>query len=211
MSSTWRRAMLYLGLGPDEEYEDYDDQDRYQERHAGSPSGAPMGSGVGQAVPVRPVQPVAPEPRAPSVPTGPVDPYPAPAGVDDSVSAIRPIPNDAPNGAGAGVTPLEAGGSAVRPIPAAAKAKPHVVSPHSFTEAQDVADRFKGNQPVIINLQGAERDLARRLIDFASGLCYGLGGQMERVADQVYLLTPSDVEVSDEERRRLQERGLHDS
>ncbi len=213
MSSTWRRAMLYLGLGPDEEYDDYDaHDDRYQ-----SPSGPMVGSGVGQPVPVRPVQPVAPEPRHGVAPV-------EASTHDDGVSAIRAIPQD-PGGAGiggvgaggsgvasAGVTPLDSpGGSAVRPLPATAKAKPHVVQPHSFTEAQDVADRFKGNQPVIINLQGADRDLARRLIDFASGLCYGLGGQMERVADQVYLLTPSDVEVSDEERRRLQERGLHDT
>ncbi len=201
MSSTWRRAMLYLGLGPDEEYEDYDDHDRYQERYQSQPSPS-IGSGVGQPVPVRPVVPVGPESR-PSVAS--VDAYP----VDDGVAAIRPVPQDSPS---AGMTPVESlGGSAVRPIPATAKAKPHVVSPRSFTEAQDVADRFKGSQPVIINLQGADRDLARRLIDFASGLCYGLGGQMERVADQVYLLTPSDVEVSEEERRRLQERGLHDS
>jgi len=202
MSSTWRRAMLYLGLGPDEEYDDYDAHDeRYQQPPA-------MGSGVGQPVPVRPVQNVVPEPRHG---VASVEPH-----LDESVAAIRPIPNEsvpspAPSGAMGGVTPLDPGGAAVRPIPAVAKAKPHVVSPQSFTDAQDVADRYKGNQPVIVNLQGADRDLARRLIDFASGLCYGLGGQMERVADQVYLLTPDAVEVSDEERRRLQERGLHDS
>ena len=89
-------------------------------------------------------------------------------------------------------------------------AKPHVLSPTSFNDVQEVADKFKSSQPVIVNLQGADRDLSRRLIDFASGLCYGLGGQMQRVADQVYLLTPANVEVSAEERRRLQERGLHD-
>ncbi len=199
MSSTWRRAMLYLGLGPDEEYDDYDARD---DRYPATTAGPVMGSGVGTPVPVRPVQPVAQDPRQ-------VAPSLEPQVADDTVSAIRAIPNDVGS---SGVTPLDPiGGSAVRPIPAVAKAKPHVVSPTSFTEAQDVADRFKGSQPVIINLQGADRDLARRLIDFASGLCYGLGGQMERVADQVYLLTPSDVEVSDEERRRLQERGLHDT
>ena len=95
----------------------------------------------------------------------------------------------------------------VRPIPMTPNAKPHVVVPDSFNEAQEVADKFKGGQPVIMNLQGADRDLSRRLIDFASGLCYGLGGQMERVGNQVYLLTPTNVEVSAEERRRLQERG----
>ncbi|MDZ7734057.1 MAG: cell division protein SepF [Acidimicrobiia bacterium] len=92
----------------------------------------------------------------------------------------------------------------VRPVPVAPNAKPFVVSPSSFNHAQEVADKFKANQPVIVNLQGVSRELSRRLIDFSSGLCYGLGGQMERVAGQVYLLTPSNVEVSAEERRRLQ-------
>ncbi len=54
-----------------------------------------------------------------------------------------------------------------------------------------------------MNLQGVDRDLARRLIDFSSGMCYALGGNMERVTPGVYLLTPSGVEVSGEERRRL--------
>jgi cell division inhibitor SepF len=98
----------------------------------------------------------------------------------------------------------------VRAIPVNTSVKPHVVAPASFNEAQEVADKYKGNVPVIINLQNADRDLSRRLIDFASGLCYGLGGAMEKVAHQVYLLTPSNVEVSPEERRRLQERGLYD-
>jgi cell division inhibitor SepF len=94
----------------------------------------------------------------------------------------------------------------VRPL-TVASAKPHVVAPASFTDAQEVADEFKRNVPVIVNLQGVERDLMRRIIDFSSGLCYGLSGQMERVANHVYLLTPSDVEVSVEERRRWRERG----
>jgi cell division inhibitor SepF len=91
----------------------------------------------------------------------------------------------------------------VRPRPAPSFARPNVVLPRSFTDAQEVADRFKANQPVIMNLQGLDRDLARRLIDFASGLCYGLGGQMNKVAKEVFLLTPVEVQVPDEEMRRL--------
>jgi len=94
----------------------------------------------------------------------------------------------------------------VRPLPSATK--PHVVSPNGFNDVQQVADRFKLEQPVIVNLQGVDRDLSRRLIDFASGLCYGLEGDMERVADQVFLLTPRGTEVSDDDRRRLREGGL---
>jgi cell division inhibitor SepF len=95
----------------------------------------------------------------------------------------------------------------VRPLPIPATAKPHIVIPTSFNDAQEIADTFKGSAPVIMNLQEADRDLSRRLIDFASGLCYGLGGAMDRVANSVYLLTPADVEVSAEDKRRLEERG----
>ena len=96
----------------------------------------------------------------------------------------------------------------VRPLPSTAK--PFVVSPGGFNDVQQVADRFKRDQPVIVNLQGVDRDLSRRLIDFSSGLCYGLEGDMERVADQVFLLTPRGAEVSDDDRRRLREGGLVD-
>ena len=63
----------------------------------------------------------------------------------------------------------------VRTMPVTA-AKVHVVEPRSFNDAQQVGDRMKAGQPVILNLQGLERDLQRRLIDFCSGLAYAMGG-----------------------------------
>lgn len=96
----------------------------------------------------------------------------------------------------------------IRPMPATS-ARVHVVEPQGFNDAQEVGDRLKADQPVIINIQGLSRDLQRRLIDFSSGLTYAVGGSMSRVADQVFLLTPSNVEVSQEEKERLQARGLY--
>ncbi|HEY2157151.1 MAG TPA: cell division protein SepF [Isosphaeraceae bacterium] len=96
----------------------------------------------------------------------------------------------------------------VRPITPDKAPRVHVVAPALFADAQEIGDRLKDDQPVIVNLQVVDRDLARRMIDFCSGLAYALSGSMEKVADQVFLLTPSDVEVSAEERQRLQERGL---
>ena len=61
--------------------------------------------------------------------------------------------------------------------------------PRRFDQAQEVADKFKEGLPVIMNLEsGRPRVSRRRLIDFASGLCYGLNGSMEKVATGVYLL-----------------------
>ncbi len=84
----------------------------------------------------------------------------------------------------------------------------HLVVPKSFNDAQQVADQFKDDVPVILNLQGTETDLSKRLIDFASGLTYALDGGMQRIADKVFLLTPRNVEVSAEERARLIEKGF---
>ena len=77
----------------------------------------------------------------------------------------------------------------------------------SFNDAQEVADKFMANTPVIMNLEAVDRELSRRLVDFASGLCYGMKGQMEKVTTSVYLLTPSNVEVSAEDRRKLAHGG----
>ncbi len=95
----------------------------------------------------------------------------------------------------------------LRSVDAGSPAKVHLVVPRSFNDAQQIADRFKASVPVILNLQSADNDLSKRLIDFASGLTYALDGSMQRVADKVFLLTPRDVELSAEERARALERG----
>ena len=84
----------------------------------------------------------------------------------------------------------------------------HLVIPKNFNDAQQNADQFKEAIPVILNLQGTDTDLSKRLIDFASGLTYALDGGMQRIADKVFLLTPRNVEVSAEERARLIEKGF---
>ena len=88
----------------------------------------------------------------------------------------------------------------MRPRSSGGAVRPIVVCPAVFDEAQEIGDQFKQRQPVIVNLQDADSDLRRRLVDFAAGLCYALDGQVERVTRGVYLLTPSDVRVALEER-----------
>ena len=84
----------------------------------------------------------------------------------------------------------------------------HLVTPTNFNDAQEVADRFKRGVPVILNLQTTEGELAKRLIDFASGLTYALEGGMQKIAEKTFLLTPRNVEVSAEEKARLVEKGF---
>ncbi len=94
----------------------------------------------------------------------------------------------------------------VRTVPSSGKV--HVTNPTTFNDVEEVGDRFRADIPVIMNLAGATEMVAKRLLDFASGLIYGLEGRIERVGDRVFLLTPKNVDVSTEERRRLSERGF---
>ena len=84
----------------------------------------------------------------------------------------------------------------------------YISEPRSFSEAQSIADKFKQEVPVILNLTGTDSDLAKRFIDFASGLTYGCDGGLQRVADRVFMLSPRNVDVSAEDRRRLKDTGL---
>lgn len=188
MTSMLRRAMLYLGLGPDDEYDDYDAVD---DPHGAPYRGAPSSASRYPAGSARELE---------------RDPEPSHTSSVRTIGGQGVRPQPAGEGGDPGARPRTA---VVRPLQPVASAKPHVVAPTSFNHAQEVADKLKVSQPVIVNLQNVDRDLSRRIIDFASGLCYGIGGQMERVANQVFLLTPSNVEVSAEERRRLEEHGYH--
>ncbi len=126
---------------------------------------------------------------------------------------VRRLPSSAngdedwPSEESAAQTPRRERSSRLRSVSAPAPAKVHLVAPRAFNDAKQIADRFKAQIPVIINLQSADTELSKRLIDFASGLTYALDGSMQRVADKVFLLTPRDVELSAEERARAIERG----
>src|SRR6266567_112028 len=99
-------------------------------------------------------------------------------------------------------------GGVVRSIPTAAPRQIRVVEPRIFDDAQEFADQYKGGVPVIINLRMTEQKHAPKILQFASGLVYGLNGRMQQVGEQVFLLTPFNMEVSADEKRRLAEHGL---
>jgi cell division inhibitor SepF len=177
--SMWKKAMDYLGLGPDDAYDDYDaaPEPERPARTARAPRDeAPRQQRGYEHEAEAPVRAV---PTRPSFPTSTVNDVavrrPVPANDDSSVQP-RPInPRPAP---------------AARATPSASGADPYTVRPRRFDSAQELADKFKEGLPVIMNLEAADREVSRRLIDFASGLCYGLNGSMEKVATGVYLLKP---------------------
>jgi len=153
--SMWKRAMDYLGLGPDDVYDgdfEYLDDDE--------------------------VDTVRPRPNG---------------GHDESAPARRPTDDGRPVFPSRDFDPRSSDDSNVVRIGRVTRptAEPATVKPRRFDQAQEVADAFKAGQPVIMNLEESDREIARRLTDFASGLCYALDGSMEKVANGVYLLKPA--------------------
>jgi cell division inhibitor SepF len=132
----------------------------------------------------------------------------------DDYAEDEPAPAPAPSRKGGALrrvaeAPAPRRDAVVRAMPTPSPGRLHLVHPTNFNDAQELGDKFREGYSVIMNLQAADADLSRRLIDFASGLVYGLAGSMQPVADRVFLLTPSGVQVSAEERRRfLEERGF---
>jgi cell division inhibitor SepF len=97
----------------------------------------------------------------------------------------------------------------VTPMPTGPSARFHLVHPTTFNDAQEIGDKFREGFSVLMNLQTTDAELSRRLVDFASGLAYGLGGSMQPVAERVFIVTPAGVQFTAEERRRLlEERGF---
>ncbi len=81
--------------------------------------------------------------------------------------------------------------------------------PKDYTEARTIGERFRDGTPVIIDLVSLDNAEAKRLVDFAAGLAFGLRGSFDKVATKVFLLSPADVEVTPEERRRIAETGFY--
>ena len=181
----WKRTMDYLGLGPDDTYDDYDE-----------PESAPRQRG-----PLEPDQRQRGPESDPTVATAPPRPSFPSRDFDASAAARRPrVDKTAPRySSGVQIRPNNQPPQqpALRSVPGGSM-EPHTVRPLRFDQAQEVADKFKDGQPVIMNLEGTDRGVARRLIDFASGICYVMDGSMEKVATGVYLLKPPPQQRYDE-------------
>lgn len=170
--SLWKRTMDYLGLGPDEAY--YDDE--FEEDYEPRQRRGDVGTRSSMVVEDDDQQSDNTGSGRPVFPSRDFDASPSrrQASSDDSGVIVRS-----------------------QKASRASSSEPQAIRPARFDQAQEVADTLKCGQPVIMNLDACERDVARRLIDFASGLCYALDGSMEKVANGVYLLKPTGGSHSD--------------
>jgi cell division inhibitor SepF len=81
--------------------------------------------------------------------------------------------------------------------------------PKDYSEARTIGERFRDGTPVIMDLVSMDNADAKRLVDFAAGLAFALRGSFDKVATKVFLLSPADVDVTAEERRRIAEAGFY--
>ena len=188
MASLWQKTLFYLGLVDEEQAENRD-------AAAAEPG----------AVPVAP-QPTEPRtvervpPARVTVPGRRVEP---PSGSRRRISAD-------PERAEAGVYIPGADDDGTRST-SPSTAESQVIVARAISDAQLLADFVQSRTPVVLDLRTTEPEMVRRLVDFASGLTYALGGSMRKVAQGVILVSPPRVTLSLEGGRRLSELGLYDS
>jgi cell division inhibitor SepF len=190
LGDLWSRTLVYFGIA-EEDDEFYDDEDGYSAEQS-----------LEQSYRERPnVRRLTPRRRTPGLEdwTDSNDDYP-PSRSPARTPAPSPPPTPRRSRA------VAAGPRHIEAVPSGA-VRVSLVVPRSFNDAQQVADKYKHGNPVILNLQEADTELGKRLMDFLSGLVYGLDGSIQRIAEKVFLLSPRNVEVSAEQRAQLLERG----
>jgi cell division inhibitor SepF len=178
LRDTWHRALVYFGLA-----EDHDYGPEYEDEFEPE-------TGTEEVFEARRERE-----REGSVRRLPTSRRPRRDEIDDIFADDEPIAASRTRT----LRPVENGGNDIQV---------HLVIPRNFNDAQQVADQFKRSVPVILNLQTADHELSKRMIDFCSGLTYALDGGMQRIAEKMFLLTPRNVEVSAEEKARLIDKGF---
>lgn len=83
-----------------------------------------------------------------------------------------------------------------------------VIEPRSFDEAKEITDNLKNRRPVIVNLEQADPEMAKRVVDFVSGATYGLNGSLQKVGSGIFLFVPSNIDIAGDIRDQNKEKGM---
>ena len=194
--SRFQKAMVWLGLTDAEEDEDhYDEYEDVSSRKA------------------RHYRPEASMPRSPKVQVYQTPPEQGREGRDnirhlaDERQGTRVVTDDhdSPRSDSIESRVRDPKVGFVKPVPAE-KPKLHLSQPHRFSDVQEIGDRFKERQLVLVDLTDLGKDLSRRVIDFCSGVTYSLEGRIEKLSEVVLLLSPTHIELSVQDKERLMER-----
>ncbi|SDN72122.1 cell division protein SepF [Actinacidiphila guanduensis] len=203
MAGAMRKMAVYLGLVEDDGYDGpgFDPDDEFEPEMAAPPSG--------RAAP----EPELAEPRRPHnqhVPAGRLQPP-----QDEPPRLVHaPAPREPRIAPVASITPerqnLEKNAPVIMPK-VVSEREPYRITtlhPRTYNEARTIGEHFREGTPVIMNLTEMDDTDAKRLVDFAAGLVFGLHGSIERVTQKVFLLSPANVDVTAEDKARIAEGGF---
>ena len=180
MAGAMRKMAVYLGLVEDDRYDDYDEYD--DEGSAPEPERTPLRREESGARGVRAGRDE--HATLAALPDRRVDRL-----TDRHLDRLAPRP-----GVPAPVGPTEY--------------RITTIHPRTYNEAKTIGEAFRSDTPVIMNLTDMDDADAKRLVDFAAGLIFGLHGSIERVTNKVFLLSPANVSVTAEEKARIAENGF---
>ncbi len=185
MAGAMRKMAVYLGLVEDhgdEAYDEYDDYDSRSTRSSSSSRGSGYDDGYDDRYSSRSVRPIPTDTRA-----------------------VRTFRSDAPPPSRPTSAPL----ADRRPsAPMVDISRIESVHPRSYNDARRIGEDFRNGVPVIMNLSELEDADAKRIIDFAAGLVFGLRGSIERITNKVFLLSPANVDVGDQAREQVAQDGF---
>lgn len=203
MAGAMRKMAVYLGLVEDDGYDGpgFDPDDEFEPEMATPPSGR-----------------TAPEPErvAPRRPHGQhVPPIQHQPSQDEPARLVHaPAPREPRIAPVASITPerhsLEKNAPVIMPK-VVSEREPYRITtlhPRTYNEARTIGEHFREGTPVIMNLTEMDDTDAKRLVDFAAGLVFGLHGSIERVTQKVFLLSPANVDVTAEDKARIAEGGF---
>jgi len=83
-----------------------------------------------------------------------------------------------------------------------------IIKPECYEDAQEICDQIKTKRPVVVNLEKVEYPIAQRIMDFLSGTCYSLEGSIQRVANNIFIIAPENVDISGDFKEELKTKGV---
>ncbi|WP_405493855.1 cell division protein SepF [Streptomyces sp. NBC_00096] len=199
MAGAMRKMAVYLGLVEDDRYDNpgYDPDDEFE------PEPEPERERRRQQ-PVSHQTPVSDEPVRVAQPPAPREPIPMPV-ENGRPARIAPVASITPERSN-----LEKNAPVIMPK-VVSEREPYRITtlhPRTYNEARTIGEHFREGTPVIMNLTEMDDTDAKRLVDFAAGLVFGLHGSIERVTQKVFLLSPANVDVTAEDKARIAEGGF---
>ncbi|MEU2394547.1 cell division protein SepF [Streptomyces sp. NPDC007369] len=199
MAGAMRKMAVYLGLVEDDRYDNpgYDPDDEFEPEPEPERDRRRQQQPVHQTpVPEEPVRAVQPPPQR--EPT----PLPVESGRPARIAPVASITPERSN--------VEKNAPVIMPK-VVSEREPYRITtlhPRTYNEARTIGEHFREGTPVIMNLTEMDDTDAKRLVDFAAGLVFGLHGSIERVTQKVFLLSPANVDVTAEDKARIAEGGF---